>query len=147
MTTERQGGCDCGNVRYAFSCDILSCYACHCTDCQTRSGAAFTLTAIIPKSEIRVTKGEPQEARWKIATTQICGNCGVTLWGIAPLVPDFALVRVGTLDDTAWANPIAHIWAASAQPWIRFNDNAKKFPGQPENPLELLELWTQYQSH
>ena len=143
MATKKLGGCLCGEIRYSFSCDILSCYACHCTDCQTRSGAAFTLTAIVPKSEIQIANGTPKIIDWSIGTCMVCEACGVQLWVVADIVPDFALMKIGTLDDTSWVEPVAHIWTSSAQPWIRFDENAKKFPGMPENPVELVELWTQ----
>ncbi|MGR8946490.1 MAG: GFA family protein [Gammaproteobacteria bacterium] len=143
MMKATHGGCLCGGTRYAFSSNILSCYACHCTDCQKRTGASFILNAIVPKTELNITQGSPEEVTWDIGKSTMCPDCGTHLWAVANLVPDFALIRVGTLDDTSWVDPVAHIWTRSAQPWIRFNDNAKQFAGMPENPLELIDLWAQ----
>ena len=143
MSVERHGGCSCGELRYTFSCDILSCYACHCLDCQTRSGSAFTLSAIVPASALSVTKGIPKKVSWEVAISTMCSNCGIHLWSIPNSMPDFATIRVGTLDDTTWVNPVAHIWTVSAQSWVRFNGNAKQFARQPKDPKELLKLWAQ----
>ena len=81
MAEMREGGCGCGDIRYQFTCEPLSCYACHCTDCQTRSGAAFTLSAIIPLAEVSVTRGDPGVWQLEIADFRYCMRCGVKLWG------------------------------------------------------------------
>lgn len=144
MRVERTGTCDCADIKYSYCCEPLSCYACHCTDCQTRSGAAFSLTVIVPLAEINITKGKPEAyLNEKAGTFSICGKCGVHLWGVPHVLPDFAMVRAGTLDDTSWINPVAHIWTKSAQPWIELGENSLKIEGQPEDPMILIERWNQ----
>lgn len=143
MAQKREGGCDCGDIRYAFSCEPLSCYACHCSDCQTRSGAAFSLSVVVPLNEINVTKGKPLDYPANTAAVfKYCHRCGVHLWGVPYVAPDFATVRAGTLDDTSWLSPVAHIWTQSAQSWFELGENTVKFDGQPEDPMILIELWT-----
>ena len=141
MTETKKGGCACGDIRYQFACEPLSCYACHCTDCQTRSGAAFTLTAIVPLNEIKVTRDEPCTFEHEIGNFRNCARCGSRLWVVWHTMPDFALLAAGTLDDTSWVRPVAHIWTGSAQSWIGLNDDAATFEGQPEDSRVLLELW------
>ena len=141
MAEMKEGGCACGDIRYQFSCEPLSCYACHCTDCQTRSGAAFTLTTIVPLAEVNVTRGDPGMFEHEIGNFVNCKRCGSRLWSIWHALPDFALVAAGTLDDTSWVRPVAHLWTGSAQSWIGLNDDAATFEGQPEDPTILIELW------
>lgn len=145
MAEMKEGRCACGDVTYQFSCEPLSCYACHCTDCQTRSGAAFTLTVIVPLAEFSVTQGETVEFEHEILKFVNCRRCGGRLWAIWDPMPDFAFVAAGTLDDTTWVRPVAHLWTGSAQSWIGLNDDAATFEGQPEDPAVLIELWNKHQ--
>lgn len=46
-----QGGCRCGAVRYVLALDTLPrTYACHCRDCQTWSGSAFSQQTFLPEA-------------------------------------------------------------------------------------------------
>lgn len=144
MQDKQNGGCDCGEVRYEFSCEVLSCYACHCTDCQTRSGASYSLTLLIPVSEVRITKGVVVDYPAKTAALfKMCARCGVHLWGVPYVASELATIKVGTLDDASWCKPAIHIFTDSAQPWVSIDERVKKFGGMPEDPLVLLELWKQ----
>lgn len=40
------GGCLCGALRYRVTAEPLTLYACHCTDCQRRTGTAFAPDAV-----------------------------------------------------------------------------------------------------
>jgi len=49
MTNTIEGGCRCGHIRYRVTADKLpNVYACHCRDCQTWSGSAFSLQFFVP---------------------------------------------------------------------------------------------------
>ena len=65
------------------------------------------------------------------------------LWGEPIKLPELAVLRPGTLDDTSWLHPIAHIWTRSAQPWIRIPADALNFSGQPQGDevAALLRAW------
>jgi hypothetical protein len=56
----RTGRCLCGATRYAISSPPLLIYACHCTDCQTASGASFTLTLVAGTAAVAATEGSAQ---------------------------------------------------------------------------------------
>jgi AraC-like DNA-binding protein len=44
-----RGGCRCGAVRYTLALDALPrTYACHCRDCQTWTGSAFSQQTFVP---------------------------------------------------------------------------------------------------
>ena len=50
------GGCRCGAVRYTLALDSLpTTYACHCLDCQTWSGSAFSQQTFLPEEALAVT--------------------------------------------------------------------------------------------
>ena len=53
---EIEGGCRCGAVRYKLALDTLPLtYACHCLDCQTWSGSAFSQQTFVPEAALAVT--------------------------------------------------------------------------------------------
>ena len=141
MDKTRIGGCECGYIRYEFNADPLSCYTCHCTDCQTRSGSAFTTAMIIPSAALALTEGETSDWEAGAGVFKFCNRCGAHLWAEANIAPGLALIRVGTLDDSTWIAPVAHIWTDSALSWVELGDKLTRFSGQPESALMLLEEW------
>ena len=56
----RAGGCLCGAIRYLFSGDPLTLYACHCTDCQVSTGSAFVLSMPAARESIELLQGTPE---------------------------------------------------------------------------------------
>ncbi len=134
MPAPYHGGCLCGLIRYRLTDEPLTLYACHCTDCQRRTGSAFALSMPVFKSGLDLLKGEPRtyavtlsDGRQKHGT--FCGECGTRLWGEPPKFPQVVVVQPGTLDDTTWLQPIGHIWTRSAQPWISIPKDTVNFEG------------------
>ena len=72
---------------------------------------------------------------------RMCAACGTRLWGEPVVAARFVVVQPGTLDDTSWLRPVAHIWAQSAQPWVMFPLGAEVFATQPPEFRTLIELW------
>jgi len=136
------GQCLCGAVRYKVNCKPLTMYACHCTDCQKRTGSAFGLSMWVLRSAIEVTAGEPTLQTLKHSDGQprfvrLCAQCGTRLWSEPARRPELAVLRPGTLDDTSSLRPVAHLWTRSAQPWVVIPEGAIRYDTQPENLLEL----------
>lgn len=139
-----QGGCQCKQVRYQFSGEPLTCYACHCTECQKSSGSAYTLSMILNRKDIEIIKGEVAINRFNhngvIVERHHCSNCGTAFWYGADEYPDIIAFKPGTFDDTKWFKPIAHLWLRSVQPWVKLDSDITQYQKQPELP-ELIELW------
>jgi hypothetical protein len=55
----QDGGCRCGQIRFAVSLPRFLTMACHCTGCQRMTGSAFSLSAAIPSKGFTITKGDP----------------------------------------------------------------------------------------
>lgn len=142
------GACFCGGIRYRITAEPLTLYACHCTDCQKRSGSAFGLSMWVPRASIEVTKGEPAlqvltGADGRRRPGRVCAACGARLWSEPEKRATLAVVRAGTLDDTSWLRPVAHIWTRSAQPWFAFPEGVATYVTQPDDFRELVRLWQQ----
>jgi hypothetical protein len=115
------GGCLCGAARYSLTGAPLLAYACHCHDCQTRSGAAFTLTLVIQTADIALTGAVESRRSTTRSGREVdhtsCARCRTRLLGCAPAAPDFASLLAGTLDDASWVRPISQTFVGSAIPW------------------------------
>jgi hypothetical protein len=118
------GGCSCGAIRYEINSFPLLLYACNCTDCQTASGSAFALNMPVATKGFRIVNGEPKGWHHKSpsgadVTSWFCGDCGARIFGERKGRPDSMNLRAGTLDDTKWLVPAAHMFMRSAQGWVR----------------------------
>ena len=138
------GSCECGSVCYQYDGEPLTCYACHCTDCQTSSGSAFGLSMIINEKDIEITKGKVGISTIDVNGTKVkkhyCIQCSTSLMFSADEYPEMAALKPGTFEDTSWFRPIAHLWVRSAQPWVKLDSSTPQYEQQPEIS-ELIDLW------
>ncbi len=138
------GNCECKAVGYQFNGEPLTCYTCHCTDCQTSSGSAFGLSMIVNENDLKIIQGELSISTVDYNGIKVqrhhCKQCGTTLWLSADEYPDIVALKPGTFDDTKWFKPIAHLWTRSAQPWVSLDASIPQYEKQPEF-TELFNLW------
>jgi len=140
------GGCPCEAVRFAVSAMPLLVYACHCTECQRASGSSFSLSMPVSANSFALTRGKPRPwQRRKIggveSTSWFCGDCGGRIFGRRDGRADVIILRAGTLDDTSWLRPIAHVYLRSAQAWQRIPNRAECFDVVPDDFRSLSEKW------
>jgi hypothetical protein len=74
-------------------------------------------------------------------TTWFCGECGARLYGEREGRPDTMNLRAGTLDDTTWLTPIAHLFTKSAQGWVQPASGAECFELAPKDFVALAQRW------
>ena len=127
MTIE--GGCRCGAVRYTLALDDLPLtYACHCTDCQTWSGSAFSQQALLPEHALAVTGPvtifELTGSSGRISRQRMCEICHTRIFNTNSTRPGVAVIRAGTLDRSNELVVSAHIWTRSKQPWLDLPETA-----------------------
>ena len=117
MTDAIEGGCRCGRVRYKVALPALPrVYACHCLDCQTWSGSAFSTQFILPEDQLEVTGApalyeltSPDGSR--TSRQRACPICFTRVYNTNTRRPGLAVVRAGTLDHSDELAIVAHIWA------------------------------------
>jgi hypothetical protein len=117
------GGCSCGSIRYRIASFPLLLYTCNCTNCQTASGSAFALNMPVLAKDFHILQGEPKPWRHTSPTgvaviSWFCGDCGSRIYGDRAGREEIVNLRAGTLDDTKWLAPVAHMFMRSAQPWV-----------------------------
>lgn len=140
------GCCSCGLIRYEITTFPLLLYTCNCTDCQRISGSAFALNMPVESRGLRIVKGEPKGWRHVSpfgadVTSWFCGECGTRIFGSREARPQSMNIRAGTLDDTKWLVPVAHMFLKSAQPWVQPAAGAECFEIGPDDFSSLAEKW------
>jgi hypothetical protein len=138
------GGCQCRRLRYQITQPPLMIYNCHCTNCQTIGGGAFSTPVTVFEAAFAFTQGEPRTFEWTSDAGNrrfgwFCGDCGSRIaHGQVPAAGVLS-VRGGTLDDTSWVEPVGDIWTRSAQPWIAFSGDRLKAEQQPGDYAPFIE--------
>jgi hypothetical protein len=129
-----EGGCRCGRIRYRVTADRLPvAYACHCRDCQTWSGSAFSLQFILPENLLEVT-GEPllyertSPESGHTSYQRGCPACMTRIYNTNSARPGLAGVRAGTLDRSDELNVVAHIWTKRKMKGIVIPDDVPSWP-------------------
>ena len=139
------GKCACGAVTYALSDGMrMNPYACHCTDCQARTGSAFSEHMLIARADLDVqgeldvgTLIQPSGAKSSIYG---CAICKSRIFAENNERVGFASLRCGTLDNSTDVEPKAHIWVKSKQKWLQLPVNSTQMDEQPRSNDEWLSL-------
>ena len=139
------GGCNCGAVRYRLKAGVrLPMYACHCTDCQTRTGSAFSEHMLVEASDLEVSgplaAGNVTQPSGAVSTIYGCERCLARIYATSDRRGSLASLRCGTLDDSATLAPAAHLWTSSMQPWIALPADARTHRTQPDTD----EAWVAF---
>ena len=142
---ELTGGCLCGSVRYVLKEGMrLAPYACHCTDCQKRTGTAFSEHMLFAEKDIEVEGAldtaeytQPSGAK---STIYGCGTCKARIYAVNDRRAGFASLRCGTLDISSDIVPAAHVWVKNKQPWILIPKDSKTMETQPSSTEEWVSL-------
>lgn len=117
------GGCHCGNITYEADIDPDKVSICHCTDCQTLSGSAFTTFVAAARDAFRVRTGQPK-IYVKTADSgarraqAFCPECGTRLYAAAVSDPETFNIRVGTVRQRGLLRPTTQFWCQSALDWV-----------------------------
>jgi hypothetical protein len=149
MTEAFEGGCSCGVVRYRMTGAPMFVHCCHCATCQTETGSAFVLNALIEADRVETIAGAPEPVMTpsesgKGQNVWRCPECRVALWsnygGGADLL---RFVRIGTLDDPSALPPDVHIYTRSKLAWVMLPEATPAFDAYYDSkalwPPESLE--------
>ena len=135
-TTDRiAGGCLCGSVRFETTRVPVFQLLCHCTDCQTVSGASSYAAYGVPIESIVLTKGHVTEFNvradsGRINSRRFCPECGTRLWAQLDEL-GFASVNALTLDEREHFQPVANHLPESAPSWCNIDQSLELFAPVP----------------
>ncbi len=133
MLSQREGGCDCGAVRYRLEAEPIVIKCCHCHACQRQSGSAFALNLIIESEHVTLLSGHPVPVEMATLSghgqaNYRCPTCRVSVWSTFHQAGAKArFVRAGTLDQTRDIVPDLHIFTKAKQDWVALPEHAECF--------------------
>ena len=118
---KRIASCSCGALRATVMGEPVSVVACHCLDCQRRSGSVFGLGAYYAKNHVSIegTYAEfrrPTDAGHEFVT-HFCPACGTSLFWYSGKNPGMLGVAVGAFGDPTFESPHRSVWEQSKHEW------------------------------
>ncbi|QPD00242.1 GFA family protein [Qipengyuania soli] len=145
MKGEVTGGCLCGSVRYTLREGFrLNPYACHCTDCQSRTGSAFSEHMLFALGDLEISGeldvGEYDQPSGAHSRIFGCVRCKSRIYAVNDSREGMASLRCGTLDLSASFTPAAHVWVKSKQPWIGLPADARVMEEQPRSSEDWIKF-------
>lgn len=119
------GGCQCGQLRYEISQFPKTLYCCHCTECQGQSASAFGMSLRVDADAVELEGNHRsyfRDADNPLAVEGVyCPDCGTRVVHRGRGADSGSSVKAGTLDNKSWLEPVGHIWARSAQNWVKLD--------------------------
>ncbi len=145
MDGELTGRCVCGAVSYTLRDGVrFRAYACHCTDCQSRTGSAFSEHMLVARQDLEIAgeldSGSYRQPSGAVSTIWGCARCKARVFAETNTRPGFASLRCGTLDRSSEIVPAAHLWVGSKQSWIVIPDGVPALDEQPRTQAEWMQL-------
>jgi len=134
------GSCHCGHITYEAEIDPERVVACHCTDCQTMSGAPFRAVVFSATDGFKLLTGE---LKIYVKTAEsgnprqqaFCPDCGTPIYATnTGHGPKNYGIRLGSIRQRGELTPKAQVWTRSAQHWLADLDSIKKIETQPPPP-------------
>jgi hypothetical protein len=131
--------CCCGSLRAEATGEPALVCACHCIECQRRTGSPFGVSTLFQKEQVR-TKGPSKvymrgsDSGQKIEF-HFCPDCGSTVYLYAESVPDLIGVPLGAFADPSMPWPTLSVWETTRHPWVTFDHQLDRL-GRPVEPIE-----------
>ena len=127
------GRCHCGKITYEAEIDPEKVLICHCTDCQTISGAPYRANVPVATDQFEL-RGRPKTyvktaASGNRLALAFCGVCGTALYSAQSKDPVVLNLRLGAVKQRSQLTPRAQFWCDSAMPWVT---DISGIPGSPD---------------
>ena len=114
--------CGCGAIVVSLPGPTNRVAACHCIECQRRTGAPFGVGAFYPVDSVKIS-GAPKEyvrageSGGKVRA-YFCPDCGSTVYWKADNLPAMIGVAVGAIADPNFPAPIKSVFERSKHVWV-----------------------------
>jgi hypothetical protein len=130
------GACHCGLITFEAEIEPHTVGVCHCTDCQTLSGAPYRASVPAPPDTFRILTGQPtiyvktaESGNKRVQA--FCPKCGSPIYAGAldnPAAP--YNIRVGVIRQRDQLEPKRQVWARSRQSWVDHLDTITRIEKQ-----------------
>ena len=114
-----EGGCFCGQIRYAIEHGDYRVANCHCSMCRKTSAAAYVTWLVVPRRDFAYTQGTPSVLQSSAhGTRHFCQQCGTPLVFFETDRPDTLDVTVGSLDQPESFAPQKNVFEETRLSWV-----------------------------
>jgi hypothetical protein len=130
-----EGGCYCGNLRYAAEGEPMMKAQCHCRECQYITGGSPNVFIAMPVGGFSYTKGTPKQFKRsdleRPVTREFCPDCGTHVVTRPQGFPA-VIIKVGTLDDPKqFGGPQMAIYTIDKQSFHQIPEGLRTFERLP----------------
>jgi hypothetical protein len=130
--TIRTATCQCGALTARCEGEPVRVSACHCLECQRRSGSAFAVQARFRAEQV-TTHGDT--GTWSrtgddgtTAHFRFCPTCGSTVFYLMEAEPDLIAVAVGAFADPDFPAPTRSVYEGRRHGWTGiFGENVERW--------------------
>jgi hypothetical protein len=124
--------CNCGAITLSLPEEPSKIVvACHCIDCQRRTGAPFGVGAYYP-AEVVTISGTSKEFTHAAASggkmhNYFCPQCGSTVYWKVSNLPAMIGVAVGAMADPKYPAPVISVFEQSKHDWVQIGGAVAHF--------------------
>lgn len=131
----RTATCLCGQLSIEVAGEPKLSLVCNCTNCQRRTGSAFSASAYFAKDSIIRQSGDYQNFSGaadsgQSLTSSFCGSCGSTVFWEAEQFKGLVGIAVGCFNDPKFPEPTFAAWNCSKFDWVEFPEHWLKMDKQ-----------------
>jgi len=127
-----QARCVCGGVTVDLPGPSFEVFACHCIECQRRTGAPFGVGAYYPAEKVLMVGATTEFARPTDAggtfRSYFGPTCGTSVLWETTGMPGMIGVAVGAIDGFDHPRPTRSLWERSRQPWATLGGEMEHSP-------------------
>ena len=110
----------------------MSVVACHCTDCQRRTGSPFGVGAYFPLAQAKMRGATTSFTRVAESgnkfTSHFCPVCGTSVYWYPEKLAGMVGVAVGAFNDPVFPAPNRSVWERSMHSWVTITAAEQHFP-------------------
>lgn len=94
------------------------------------------MSLFYPEAAFTLLQGELEQFSRKAdsgrtLTCFFCPDCGNRIYHDSSGEHPTIKIKPGTLDDTSWLQPMAHVWTSCKQPWVPIPEGVPTHETQP----------------
>ncbi|MBI1778724.1 MAG: GFA family protein [Proteobacteria bacterium] len=131
--------CGCGSLRAEVTGEPMVVVACHCTECQRRTGSPFGVGAYYKKNQVSVAGASTAYRRRAesggAVTNHFCPGCGSTVYWEAEMYPDGFGVAIGAFTDPDYPQPARSVWERSRHRWLGLGSGIPRHAMGRDSPV------------
>jgi hypothetical protein len=117
--------CRCGAISLSLRAPSQLVVACHCLDCQRRTGAPFSVGAFYAAEAVTISGTAKQYSRvadsGAMVDAYFCPTCGSTVYWKAERLPTMIGVAVGAMADPNFPAPARSVFEQSKHAWVELD--------------------------